>query len=171
MPYYHRFSLEAMYLLGDFGVEAAGKNTMVIEKKPQMAFGDICMQGLPFYGGNLTYRIPVTLEEACGLKIKVTQFRSPFIKVRVDGKDCGGIGLSPYELVIPEVPLGVHLLELTACGSRVNTFGALHNCNQKEPWPGHPDSYRTSGAAWAYEYQLKPAGILVSPVITSFKNA
>lgn len=170
MPYYHRFSLEAMYLLGDFGVKAAGKNTRIIETKPQMAFGDICMQGLPFYGGNLTYKIPVTLEETCDLKIKVTQFRSPFIKVRMDGKDCGGIGFSPYELVIPEVALGEHLLELTACGSRVNTFGALHNCNQREPWPGHPDSYRTSGAAWAYEYQLKPAGILVSPVITSCRN-
>ena len=166
MPYCHLFALEAMYLLGDFGVCVAGKNTAIIEKNDQMAFGDICMQGLPFYGGNLTYRVPVILKEACGIKVTITQFRCPFIKVRMDEKECGGIGFSPYELTIPSISSGEHMLELTACGSRVNTFGALHNCNHKEPWLGHPNSYRTSGAAWAYEYQLRPVGILKSPVVT-----
>lgn len=165
MPYYHRFSLEAMYLLGDFGVNVTGKNTVIIEKCKAMSFGDICGQGLPFYGGNLTYQIPVDLTEKSDLKLAVTQFRSPLIKVALDGEICGRIAFSPYELEIPEVSVGEHILELTVYGSRINTFGALHNCNQTEPWPGHPNSYRTTGAAWAYEYQLKPVGILVSPII------
>ena len=81
------------------------------------------------------------------------------------GHDC----VSPYNLTVHGLSKGSHMLELVAFGNRVNTFGMLHNCNHTEPWPGHPDSFRTKDAAWAYEYQLKPSGILISPVL-SIKN-
>lgn len=165
MPYYHKFNVEAMYLLGDFGVKVAGRNTLITAPIKKLAFGDICPQGLPFYGGNLTYQIPISVEEACSLKVAATQFRCPVIKAELDGRDCGRIAFSPYSLIIQDVAPGEHLLTLTAYGNRINTFGTLHNCNHTNRWPG-PDSWRTTGSSWSYEYQLKPTGILISPVVS-----
>ncbi len=164
MPYYRKCNVEAMYLLGDFGVKVAGRNTLLTEPVRRLAFGDICTQGLPFYGGNLTYRVPVSVEESGDLRVEVTQFRCPVIKVALDGRDQGRIAFSPYTLLLKDVTAGEHILELTAYGNRINTFGALHNCNHSLTWAG-PDSWRTRGAAWSYEYQLRPTGIIVSPVV------
>lgn len=165
MPYYHKFNVEAMYLLGNFGVRVAGKNAVVTAPVQRLAFGDICPQGLPFYGGNLTYHVPVTLADAGSLKVEITQFRCPVIKISLDGRDCGNIAFSPYSLTINQVSAGDHTLEITAFGNRINTFGALHNCNHTERWAG-PNFWRSTGSAWSYEYQLSPSSILVSPVVT-----
>lgn len=166
MPYHQDFHVEAMYLLGDFGVRTAGKNAALTGRSQEVAFGDICVQGYPFYGGNYQYQIPVTTDCSGSLKIDITQYRASLLGVRLDGEEQGKIAFSPYSLIIEGVAPGDHMLELTVYGNRVNTFGALHNCNHAEPWPGHPDSFRTEGAAWSYEYQLRPVGILVTPVIT-----
>lgn len=170
MPYYHGFNVEAMYLLGNFGVRIMGKNTIITNRNKSIAFGDICYQGMPFYGGNFQYKVPVTVDQQCSLKIETTQFRAPLLGICLDGEEKGKIAFSPYSLTIEGVGPGTHMLELTVYGSRINTFGALHNCNVTEPWQGHPDSYRTSGAAWSYEYRIRPAGILISPVITCIER-
>lgn len=170
LPYYHKLNLESMYLLGDFGVRTAGKWAVLISPVRKLAFGDICGQGFPFYGGNLTYRIPLNMEKGGNLRIEATQFRCPLIKVTLDKKDCGRIAFSPYTAEIEGVAAGSHLLELTAFGNRHNTFGALHNCNQTVAWKGHPDSYRTVGSEWAYEYQLHPQGILKSPRVSIWND-
>lgn len=165
MPYYKKFNVEAMYLLGRFGVKVAGRRCVLTSLTDKLAFGNVCTQGLPFYGAGITYRIPVTVSKDCSVKISITQFRCPVIKVLLDGNDCGNIAFSPYELIINNVSAGNHMLEITAFGNRINTFGTLHNCNRTETWIG-PRAWRTTGPAWAYEYQLHESGILVSPVIT-----
>lgn len=165
MPYYNKFNVEAMYLLGDFGVRTAGHGVLLTEGVRRLTFGDICGQGLPFYGGNLTYKIPITVSRDCTLRIEATRFRCPVIRVCLDNQDCGRIAFSPYSLEIKDVKAGEHLLEITAFGNRINTFGTLHNCNETEKWIG-PNAWRTEGPAWAYEYQLHPCGILISPVVT-----
>ena len=165
MPYYNKFNVEALYLLGNFGVRTAGQTAVITEPVTRLTFGDICSQGLPFYGGNLTYQVPITVDKPCSLKIEATQFRCPVIKVALDGEDKGRIAFSPYSLTIDEVKPGEHLLSITSFGNRANTFGGLHNCDHTATWGG-PNYWRTTGAAWAYEYQLKPSGILISPVVT-----
>jgi hypothetical protein len=122
------------------------------------------MQGLPFYGGNITYELPLNTPAGL-LKLEITQFRCPLIKVSLDGEEKGHIAYSPYVLELGEVEEGSHILRITAFGNRVNTFGPIHNCNHTEHWIG-PNAWRSEGAAWAYEYQLKKSGILVSPRIT-----
>ena len=53
-------TLEAVYLLGDFGVKVIGREKIITELPEKLGFGSIVNQGLPFYGGNVTYT--VTLE-------------------------------------------------------------------------------------------------------------
>lgn len=162
--YHSKRNVEAMYLLGDFSVLVAGRSVVVSEARKELAFGDTCMQGLPFYGGNITYEIPIDTEGG-ELIIEITQFRCPVIKVTLDGVEKGYIALSPYQLNLGKVGKGKHVIAVTAFGNRINTFGAVHNCNHTEHWIG-PDAWRSTGASWAYEYQLKKSGILVSPVVT-----
>ena len=165
MPYYNKFNVEDLYLLGNFGVRTAGQNAILTEPVTKLAFGDICSQGLAFYGGNLTYQVPITVDKACSLKIDATQFRCPLIKISLDGQEKGIIAFSPYTLTIDHVEAGTHTLSFTAFGNRINTFGGIHNCNHTALWGG-PDYWRTTDASWSYEYQLRPSGILVSPVVT-----
>ncbi len=165
LPFHRRCHVEAMYLLGDFGVALRGKAHCITEPVRKLGFGDICMQGLPFYGGTVRYQIPVvTKQKQETLRITASDFRCPVIGVSLDGEKKGTIACAPYELLVECEEAGEHVLELAAFGNRRNTFGPLHNCNRTELWIG-PDAWRTEGASWAYEYQLKPTGILKGPDI------
>ncbi|MBP1754865.1 MAG: hypothetical protein H6Q59_1263, partial [Firmicutes bacterium] len=164
IPYHSKRNVEYLYLLGDFSVSVAGRNTVLGLPVTELAFGDICNQGLPFYGGNITYELPV-LTESGRLKLQAAQFRCPVIKTTLDGREKGCIAFSPYTLDLGDVNKGSHTIGITAYGNRVNTFGPIHNCNHTEHWIG-PNAWRTTGTAWSYEYQLKKSGILVSPNIT-----
>lgn len=163
IPYHAQVNLEAMYLLGEFGVKVTGSTAVITELQSQLAFGDICSQGLPFYGGNMVYRIPVELPKDGELSVQVPKFRNPLIEVVLDGEESRDLFQSPYKVSFAQVKKGRHILELRAYGNRRNTFGQLHNCNEVV-WCG-PDSWRTTGVGWAYEYQLVQTGILVSPLL------
>lgn len=168
MPYYSKFNVEYMYLLGDFGVAVAGKTARITKPVRELAFGDICIQGLPFYGGNISYKIPF-YALAGEAFLEATQFRCPVIKAAIDGEDKGYIAFSPYKVELGKIDEGMHEVTLTAYGNRINTFGPIHNCNCREQWIG-PNAWRSTGSAWAYEYQLKPSGILVSPILKVIKD-
>lgn len=170
MPFGAGCHTEAMYLLGDFGVTVLGRTCQIEEPVKELGFGDICTQGLPFYGGTVRYQIPVeTGRDGESLVVSATDFRCPVIAAALDGVKQGLIACSPYELRMTCKKAGSHTLELAAYGNRHNTFGPLHNCNRTERWIG-PDTWRSEGACWSYEYQLKPTGILKSPVIRREKE-
>jgi hypothetical protein len=169
IPYNSKVDIEAMFLLGDFGVKVEGRKNTLTEPVKTLAFADITGQGYPFYGGNLTYKIPFDTEGGA-VKIRTNLFRAPVLGVKVDGKKCGNIAFSPYEICVEDLKAGAHELELTVFGNRVNTFGTLHNCDEKETWYG-PNAWRTAGDSWSYEYQLKPTGLLKAPVLTEIKES
>ncbi|MDO5418245.1 MAG: hypothetical protein Q4F29_13670, partial [Lachnospiraceae bacterium] len=155
LPYHAALQVENMYLLGDFGVAAAGKNTRITAPVRKIGFGDIGVQGLPFYGGNLTCRgeISVSEEESGAWMVQTAKFRCPLLRCSLDGKDCGIIAVSPYQAELGDVKPGIHTVEFKIYGNRVNTFGPVHNCNQTERWIG-PNAWRSTGTSWSDEYQL-----------------
>lgn len=163
IPYNSKVNIEAMFLLGEFSVKAVGRDQVLDAVSHKAAFSDLTVQGYPFYGGNVTYKIPF-ISKGGEVNVRANLFRAPVMKASVDGKEAGYIAFSPYELSLGELPAGEHLLELTVFGNRVNTFGTLHNCDQKEDWYG-PNAWRTTGDLWSYEYQIKPSGLLKAPVL------
>lgn len=165
IPFYAKRNVEAMYLLGNFGVRQEGPVAFITEPVRTLAFGDTVTQGLPFYGGNLTYKIPFDVDRLQEVRLKVTKFRAPVLKVKVDGRDCGYIAFSPYELSLGKLESGRHMVEITCFGNRINTFGTLHNCDEQTEWYG-PNAWRTEGDSWSYEYQLRKTGILKSPILS-----
>ncbi|WP_251208133.1 type 1 glutamine amidotransferase family protein [Acetatifactor aquisgranensis] len=164
LPYHMSVNVEAMFLLGQFGVNVKGSTAVITELPEKLGFGDICSQGLPFYGGNVVYRVPVELAGDGELSVQVPRFRNPLIEVVLDGEEGRSRDLfkSPYRVNFGQVKKGKHVIELRAYGNRRNTFGQLHNCSGFVSWCG-PNAWRTTGENWAYEYQLTPTGILVSP--------
>lgn len=161
LPLANRFGAEWCYLLGDFGVRVQGDEAVVTSPVRKLGFGDWTSQGLPFYAGNVTYYLP--LEAEGDFVLQISKFRNPLLAVSLDGKRQGVIAYSPYRLPVSCAP-GHHTLEITAYGNRRNAFGQVHCADETLTWFG-PDSWRTSGARWADEYQLARTGILASPVI------
>lgn len=166
VPIGKRVSIENFFLLGEFDVQVRGCEKKITALSKEIGFGSIVHQGMPFYGGNLTYKAKVNLPEG-DLTIRTNYYRGSLIRVRFDGEDKGIIAFDPFALEIGKVSAGEHEVEFTLYGNRANTFGALHYCGDKlhrqRPWYG-PDMWYVRGDEWSYDYQLYEAGILASPI-------
>ena len=162
VPYDAALNLEAVYVLGDFGVRLKGSRAIITEKPAALCFGDISAQDMAFYSGNVEYLFDFDAPGDGRIVLSATCFRCPAIAVEIDGRRAGLIAFSPYEACIGNVAEGRHTVRLTAFGNRMNTFGPLHLCDYHRTSQS-PDAWRTSGARWSYEYRTAPAGIMKRP--------
>lgn len=166
MPFGLRTDLEAVYLLGDFGTKCYGRQTFITAKQDKLYFGNTVNQGLAFYGGNVTYKTEIELEDDCDIEIEITNYSGALINVTLDGEKSERLVISPYKVRFNGLSKGKHKIEYLVYGNRYNTFSALHSlvADKKRIYMG-PDFWRSTGDAWSYEYQFRPMGILKTPVI------
>ena len=166
VPIGKRTSIENFFLLGEFNVQVRGCEKKIIATDKKIGFGSITHQGMPFYGGNVTYKTKVNLSEG-NLTIRVSEYRGALIRVRFDGEDKGIIAFDPFALEIGNVSEGEHDVEFTLFGNRANTFGALHIGGDKlekdSRWFG-PNMWYMTGDEWTYDYHLYETGIMSSPI-------
>lgn len=148
--------VEACYLVGRFGVEALGDRGRIVAAPDKLYFTDITRQRLAFYGGNVRY----SFAAPGGGVLEIPHWRGAALTVEVDGRDLGVVAYAPYRIRIPE---GARQVTVTCMGNRFNTFGQLHYWEVDKLWYG-PDSWRTKGKNWSYEYLLRPTGLLSAPV-------
>ena len=167
IPFGKRTNVEWAYILGDFGVEVQGKYACIVPKPEALAFGDITKQGLPFYGGNITYHIPI---ETTGgnLKICSSYYSGAMQEISIDGKNAIPIIYPPYIAESDVLEAGKHTVDLTLYGHRGNGFGPVHLADLKERWIG-PKAWRTEGDKWCYEYMLKEIGVITTPKIQEIR--
>ena len=152
-----------MYLLGDFGVEVFGKNTKIVAKRDKLAFGDVTVQGLPFYTGNITYHIPVETDGG-DISVRSGYYIGAMQEVSIDGNEPVPMIYPPYTANLGNVEAGKHTMDITLYGTRQNGFGTLHLSDEKRTFI-NPSSWRTKGDYWCYEYMLRKMGVLASPEI------
>lgn len=162
-PYGADTDMEWCYLLGGFGVYIREGYTVIDRKPEQIEFADIVHQGFPFYGGNITYRIPLT-GEGGRMELQVPEYEAALLHAELNGGQGQDFYKAPYKAYFATEPGKEYLVDLTVYGTRINTFGQLHNCNRREEYYG-PNTWRTKGKKWSYSYQFHRAGILVPPVI------
>lgn len=169
MRYNEHDGLEAMFLLGDFGVRLEGTTAVMQSLPTTLKVGDICGQGLPFYTGAVTYVVCLEVSLPAGERavLEIPQFAGACIRVLGDGKPLGLLGWPPYELDITELVADgkEHELAIQLVGTRRNSFGPLHLVNPDPAWTG-PGEFITQGEGWRDDYHLKPAGLLAPPVIS-----
>ena len=163
LPLGNRTNTEWCYLLGDFGVRVVGKTATICKKAEKLAFGDIVPQGLPFYGGNITYHLEAETDKG-ELLIAVPRYRGGLVKVIIDGEDKGNIVYSPNELLVKGLSDGKHKVDIKLFTHRFNSFGAVHLTDISHSWHG-PSAWREEDEKWSYEYNLKNVGILTTPWI------
>ncbi len=165
-PFGKRVSLENYFLLGDFDVSVAGSEIRIKKPERLLHFGDITRQGMPFYGGKITYYCPIETEKNCDLKIHLKSYSGAVVDVSLDGEEMGKIVFEPCDLILKDVHQGKHQIALTICLSRVNCFTSLHN-SSGHAWIGPSYWYRRDDG-WSNEYIIKQCGILCSPEIAVF---
>jgi len=162
--------IEAVYLIGDFGVRVDGIRKTLTKLPAKLAAGDITSQGLPFYSDVITYKIPVkkTAEGAERLFIGLDKFGAACVKV-VSEKDNASnlIAWQPYQADITDEVKGSPTIELQVVLTRRNTFGPLHQVPRKVAGYG-PDNFVTTGKAFTQEYMLYPSGLLAEPVVYTY---
>ncbi|MBQ7291179.1 MAG: hypothetical protein IJW76_05620 [Clostridia bacterium] len=162
LRYSNADSVEAYYILGDFGVETHGYYATVTNLPEKIYFESLTDQKMSFYGGNVHYSFKIN---GGGKKtIEISKYRGAVIKVFVDGEEKGYVDFPPHRLSLGELAEGEHTVELVLYGNRMNTFGQLHKVDEHLEWLG-PDSWRTKGRLWTDEYQLTRFGILTAPRI------
>ncbi len=156
-------NLEAMYLLGQFGVRLDGTKKSLTALPENLAVGDLAGQGLPFYSGAVTYRVPVSGKPGSGQRafLVTPKFEAACIKAA----PAKIIPWPPYECdVTAELQQG-DVLDVQAVLTRRNTFGPLHQVPVRAGSYG-PGNWLTEGKGWSQTYQLYPAGLLEAPVIS-----
>ena len=163
VPIGKRTMVEWMYLLGDFGVEVHGKNTKIVQRCKKLSFGDVTVQGLPFYTGNITYHIPIETEGG-DVSVRSGFYIGAMQEVNIDGQGAVPMIYPPYTAELGTVEAGKHMIDLTFYGTRQNGFGTLHLADEKRTFL-NPSSWRTEGDQWCYEYMLRKMGVLITPEI------
>lgn len=163
-PFKPETKIEWLYLTGDFGVKVFGNRAILTSAPERVAYGSLTEYGFPFYGGNFTYKHEIEVKEDGDYEIEITKFRAPLLKICVDDAAVGRIMFAPYRCSLGHLAAGKHRIDITAFGSRINTFGQIHNNDDAFGYYG-PDSWRTGGASYSYEYQLWKTGILSAPQV------
>lgn len=164
IPFGRVSNTEWVYLLGDFGVELrASRATITPLDQSRLFWGDLTRQGLPFYGGNVTYACDFSLRSADEVVVEFPRFHAPVITVQL-GSIKRTVASPPYIADLGSVEAGTHSLVVTCFGDRHNAFGALHLTPGKTWWCS-PNEWRTEGDYWQDEYNILPFGIEVAPRI------
>ena len=158
--------LEAIYLAGDFGVSASGPRPALTSLPVRFHPRDVVNQGLPFYSGAISYRIPLPspAEPDSILRVETGTFGGALAKVHFD-ENIGPIPIAwaPYSADIV-CPAGAKSVWCDVILTRINTFGPLHITPKEQNGIG-PVSFRTSGEHFARQPQLWPSGLLAAPVL------
>lgn len=165
IPFGNKMYTEWAYLIGDFGVEVSGRQTRIVPLPEKLAFGNITSQGLGFYGGNITYHIPVKTQGG-KISVRSSRYRGVSQTVSVDGGESLPLIFAPYTAET-NVSAGEHTVDITLYGHRRNSFGPVHLTDSKINQV--PGAWKKGGEYWTYDYMLCEEGILNTPVITEYK--
>lgn len=163
LPFGETAGLESVFILGNFGVNLRGSETVITALPEKLSFGSLLSQGLPFYGGAVTYKMNATAENG-KLSVTASNYMGALIEVKVDNEVKGDIIYPPYTLEINDITDGDHEIGIKLYIHRYNSFGPIHLVNVKESWHG-PGAWRSDDSNWSYEYVLRTTGILKTPVI------
>jgi hypothetical protein len=176
--------LEAVYLLGEFGVQTSGSRSVLSDLPALLKPGDLCAQGLPFYGGAIALRmaLPDTaceevragsacrirlpgLSAACALVMPVDTPLPDTCTLELEpenGPSGRLLAWDPYEAEVGDIVNNAGAFDLHVYLTRRNTFGPLHQVPREAPSYG-PGNWVTEGPAFSEDYVLWPSGLTGAP--------
>lgn len=175
--------IEAVYLVGDFGVfsphnvelvghggeELAGEFKVAVA--PDMVtVGSIIPQGFPFFNGRMVLKntFVLTENEINNRSIKFTKRCTVVTKVKVNGKEVGALLWQPYELSLDGLLAeGENVIEVELIGSLRNLLGP-HHLHEESYGVGPGSFFHDSpiwrgglNKRWNEAYVFAPYGIFI----------
>ncbi len=170
LDFHEGFDLEGLFLLGKFGVRLEGANCILTTLPCKLAASDIVEQGLPFYGGTITYeiakeqmsgefaRLKAGLTDGDKIVLALPSIEAGTARVRYASGESKLLPWQPFEADIAEP----ESIELDLILSRRNTFGPLHQLPLLTPAYA-PGNFVTEGEHYSSGYVLLPNGLLEQP--------
>ncbi len=122
---YHE--LAAAYVLGDFGLKAAGAGFTIARAAP-LKLGKWNEQGLPMYSAAVAYRQRFELPQPSGrYLVRLPAWYGSVAEVVVNGRSAGYIGFAPWQCdVTKHVVAGANTIEVQVIGTLKNALGPHH---------------------------------------------
>lgn len=117
----------AAYVVGDFSVKPVEKG-FVITPKQEIGLGPWKTQGLPLYGGGVSYAATFKVASASGKHVvRLGEWYGSVAKVTVNGKVAGYVYAPPAECDVTGLMVsGDNIIEVTVFGTLKNTLGPHH---------------------------------------------
>ena len=167
VPFHAGVNIEAVYLIGAFGVQLDGTRKTLTALPTQVMPTDLAAQGFAFYGGSITYHIPLPPEAKNGGRVFVETpaFEAACVKALAPSGAMQMIAWQPYRASIDPGAVQAGTLGLEVVLTRRNTFGPLHQVPLRAGAYG-PGNFVTVGEGFSEEYMLYPAGLLQAPIIS-----
>ncbi|MEX1119032.1 MAG: hypothetical protein WEB60_09580 [Terrimicrobiaceae bacterium] len=155
--------LEAIYLLGEFGVYRNRGADNVLSRPPaQLRVGDVCGQGFPHYTGRIRYRLVLPTSSKRQRRLGFPAFGGAVICIdHPEAKTQEILPFHPHETLLAG---GITEIGCRVILTRRNLFGPLHLLPKKQN-AITPASFRTAGRNYALRPQLYPSGLLAPPEI------
>jgi len=168
--FHQELDLEAIYLLGTFGVYRADTKRPFIDRLPKiMKLGDVCAQGLPFYTGRIRYLVPISFPTR---HLRLPRFGGAVACVRNASGESHVLAFPPYEVALAKASVPESIIAVEVVLTRRNLFGPLHLVPKEQFHTGPPSFRSTVGAyhagfhkepAYSVIPELYPSGLLTAP--------
>ncbi|MBP3572278.1 MAG: hypothetical protein J6M42_09995 [Clostridia bacterium] len=159
-------NVEALYLVGVFGVKVEGKKRTIVGTPGLIGCDNYAAYDLPFYTGNMEYILtPEDFENILGdaagdadrIVLTPKEFTGGCVKVVAAGKTTV-LGWDPYEADVTEAYRNGLPISVIVEGVRTNVFGPLHEVDKPAGACG-PGNFVTGGSAWTDDYSLLKSGL------------
>lgn len=161
---YHSASsgLEALYLLGDFGI----KQDCLVRPPTTLKLGDWVAQGLPYYAGDVRYRYEFEAHTDSAI-VKLGAFAGTALRIFLNGQLQSILGWEPFESKLSALQSGKNILEIEVIGSRRNLFGPFFLNN---PHPPRFGAYEFREHAHPNKRDLTPYGLYEPPKLLFYST-
>lgn len=156
-------NIEAIYLLGQFGVIAKAGASQLIAMPKTLPLTDMTGYGLPFYSGRTTLTIPESAygqlvdKSAERILVKIPEATGTLVAVETCGRK-QPIAWEPWTADVTEAVKNGEDIRITLVNSRRNSFGPLHCVPTLQRTYG-PGEFVTDGKRFSDAYARVPAAI------------
>ena len=151
-------TIEAMYVVGSFGVSRGADGAFVIGATPRaVRTHDLTEQGLLFFPGKVKLRKTFT-GGAGAAELRLCGVDAAVVEAAVNGTSLGKRAWRPFDFPIPKSLIqGQNTIELTLTGTLRNLLGPHHHTDG-ELLSVSPGSFRDY-AHWTDDYSFVPFGV------------
>ena len=160
-------NLEAIYLLGSFGVTLDKQRATLCKMPEMLTLGDVSKQGFPFYGAGISYYLNILSELNGAIQLHTQSFEAACIII-TNGENEKVVFSKPYKADITSLINSTSQIEMQYILTRRNTFGPLHFAPLIAGGYG-PETFLGDGELFLNDsYGLLPQGMVSEVFLTAF---